>query len=39
LAFEMLVGKNPFDGLRENEKWSKIVNVSGCGLSGRRVTT
>ena len=28
LAFEMLVGKHPFDGLKENEKWAKLVKVT-----------
>lgn len=27
LAFEMLVGKSPFEGLKENEKWAKLVKV------------
>jgi serine/threonine protein kinase len=28
LAFEMAIGKHPFEGLKENEKWAKLVNVS-----------
>jgi hypothetical protein len=32
LAFEMLVGRTPFEGLKENEKWAKLIKV----LFGRR---
>jgi hypothetical protein len=39
LAFEMLVGKHPFEGLRENEKWAKLVKVHISSLRLHRKTT
>jgi serine/threonine protein kinase len=30
LAFEMLVGRTPFEGLKENEKWAKLIKVRLC---------
>jgi serine/threonine protein kinase len=27
VAYELLVGRNPFDGMSENEKWSTILKV------------
>jgi serine/threonine protein kinase len=27
LAFEMLAGRTPFEGLKENEKWTKLLKV------------
>lgn len=27
LVYEMSVGKHPFESLKENEKWSKLVKV------------
>lgn len=30
IAFEMLVGRNPFEEMKESEKWARIVKVEGC---------
>lgn len=27
LAFEMLTGRTPFEGMKENEKWTKLLKV------------
>jgi serine/threonine protein kinase len=27
VAYELLVGRNPFEGMAENEKWSSILKV------------
>ena len=27
VGYELLVGRNPFEGMAENEKWSSILKV------------